>query len=279
MVISRTSGRLSKEHCDYMRKSYITLNINEMAAAVGKEPKTVRRFLKENNLPAIDSNDDERESSAFRETLTSTAFYSTLKEQLLPDEVIYFEKQWVAWLGQFKGNIQHSEKEALKDRIMDGISVNRLRERSKKAQEDLNDLENKINKEERKSDKKDMSKIMSWKEEISFLRSSLDAAAKTEIEYKKQIEKTDKALKARREDRIKTIKDSQETFTGLLLELEDEERREKHGMDMEIHRIAKEKSTEDLAQEHQFIDDKFDIPLFTPEVAEKIKPEDMPHPY
>ena len=227
-----------------------------------------------------DSDEDDREKAAFRSRLLATAFYPTLIKQLTTKELVYFEDQWIEWVRQFRGNVQHSEEEALKHRIMNDININRIRVKQMQAQNNFEANTILINKAKKKvGEDRDWTELQRLGEEIAFDRSVMESLSKEEIEYQKQIEKTDKALKARREDRIKTIKESQDTFMGLLMELEDEERRERHGIDMEIHRLAKEQAKKELSEEHLYIDKKHDIPFFTPEVAEKIDVDDMPRPY
>ena len=75
-----------------------------------------------------------------------------------------------------------------------------------------------------------------------------------------------KDLKGTREQRIKQIEDSKQTFASLIKQIvTDPTTRTKMGIDMEKMRLAAEAEKERLAQYHKYEDGIIDQPFLTPE--------------
>ena len=75
-----------------------------------------------------------------------------------------------------------------------------------------------------------------------------------------------KDLKGTREQRIKAIEDSKQTFASLVKQIAtDKSFRTKIGVDMEKMRLAMEKEKERLSEYHEYLDGTVDQPLLTPE--------------
>jgi hypothetical protein len=75
-----------------------------------------------------------------------------------------------------------------------------------------------------------------------------------------------KDLKGTREQRIKAIEDSKQTFASLVKQIAtDSEFRSRIGLDMEKMRLAAEKEKERLSEYHEYEDGTVDQPFLTPE--------------
>jgi hypothetical protein len=79
-----------------------------------------------------------------------------------------------------------------------------------------------------------------------------------------------KDLKGTREQRIKAIEDSKQTFASLVKQIAtDSEFRTRIGLDMEKMRLAAEHEKERLSEFHQYEDGTIDQPFLTPETLIK----------
>jgi len=77
-----------------------------------------------------------------------------------------------------------------------------------------------------------------------------------------------KDLKATREQRIKRLEDSKQTFIGWVRNLmSNPEARRQMGNDMEKMRLAMEVEKERLSEYHQYEDGKIDQPFLTPDTV------------
>jgi hypothetical protein len=75
-----------------------------------------------------------------------------------------------------------------------------------------------------------------------------------------------KDLKGTREQRIKAIEDSKQTFASLVKQIAtDSDFRTRIGLDMEKMRLAAEKEKERLSEYHEYEDGTVDQPFLTPE--------------
>jgi hypothetical protein len=75
-----------------------------------------------------------------------------------------------------------------------------------------------------------------------------------------------KDLKGTREQRIKAIEDSKQTFASLVKQIAtDGDFRTRIGLDMEKMRLAAEKEKERLSEYHEYEDGTVDQPFLTPE--------------
>ena len=75
-----------------------------------------------------------------------------------------------------------------------------------------------------------------------------------------------KDLKATREQRIKRLEDSKQTFIGWVTDLMvSPEKRHELGIEMEKMRLAMDKERETLSEWHQYEDKVIDQPFLTPD--------------
>jgi hypothetical protein len=79
-----------------------------------------------------------------------------------------------------------------------------------------------------------------------------------------------KEMKATREQRVKRLEDSKQTFTGWVTYLmSNPEKLREYGVEMEKMRLATLKEKERLSALHQYTDGEIDRPLLTPETVKE----------
>jgi hypothetical protein len=75
-------------------------------------------------------------------------------------------------------------------------------------------------------------------------------------------------MKGTREQRIKRLEDSKQSFTAWVASLiQDPERLKRYGIEMEKMRLAMDKERERLSAFHQYEDGQIDQPFLTPDTV------------
>jgi hypothetical protein len=107
---------------------------------------------------------------------------------------------------------------------------------------------------------------MNLERQIAILRASQETLSKDYKDLQARKGAMLKDLKGTREQRIKAIEDSKQTFAALVKQIAtDETFRTQIGVDMEKMRIAMEKEKERLSEYHTYRDGVVDQPFLTPE--------------
>ena len=115
-------------------------------------------------------------------------------------------------------------------------------------------------------DQRDTDYIMQLERQIAVMRSSQETLSKDYKDLQTRITASLKDLKGTREQRIKQIEDSKQTFASIVkLIATDEKYRTKLGIEMEKMRLATEKEKERLSEYHTYEDGVVDQPFLTPE--------------
>ena len=124
-------------------------------------------------------------------------------------------------------------------------------------------------------DQRDTDYIMQLERQIAVMRSSQETLSKDYKDLQTRITASLKDLKGTREQRIKQIEDSKQTFAAIVkLIATDEKYRTGLGIEMEKMRLAMEKEKERLSEYHTYEDNAVDQPFLTPETLIIPKRED-----
>jgi hypothetical protein len=130
-----------------------------------------------------------------------------------------------------------------------------------KIYEDLARQEKRVDRDQR-----DMDYIMNLERQVAVLRASQETLSKDYKDLQTRKSTMLKDLKGTREQRIKAIEDSKQTFAALVTQIAtDESFRIKIGQDMEKMRLAMEHEKERLSEYHTYLNGAVDQPLLTPE--------------
>ena len=172
-------------------------------------------------------------------------------------------------IGQFRDDVLPTEELQVLDTIKLEILMNRALKEQQKSMRDIEDLEDWVTKEKQVSiEDRDMDRIFNLERQIAVLRASQESLNKDykDLQQKKGVMLRD--LKATREQRIKKLEDSKQTFTGWIKKLvEDPIYTREIGLDMEKMRMAYQKEEARLSEYHQYEDGGLDQPFLTPETA------------
>lgn len=274
--LPKKRGQLSLDEEKFIRDNVNKLSVTDIANMLNRNPDPINRYIKENRLfaPPDEKNQDE----VLRHKLHSKTFWPEIARQFDEEsgELEYFENTWIGLVKQFREDVLPAEELQIKQFITIDILINRSMKERKRHITMTEKLQRDVDKEyEKPEDQRDTAKLMNLETQLSFARNSIANYTNEYTKLLNEQQKISKDLKATREQRIKRIEDGKSSWVGLIRMLEEEDVREKEGREMEIIRIATEKSKQNLYDYHQYQDGTVDRPFFTPEsiLAEENKNE------
>ena len=269
--MNKKRGQLSLDEEKFIRDSYGSLSIEQIANHLNRNINPIKRYIKENNITTLNNEEELKESETLRQKLYSKTFWTEIKRQFDEEtgELQYFEDTWINLIKQFREDVLPAEELQIKQFITIDILINRSMKERKRHIAETEKLQRLVDKEYEKSeDQRDIPRLANLETQLSFARNSI---ANYTNEYTKLLgeqQKISKDLKATREQRIKRIEDGKSSWIGLIRMLEDEELREREGREMEILALATEKYKEKFSEYHQYLDNTLDKPFLSPETVE-----------
>lgn len=213
-----------------------------------------------------------------RQDLHNNFQWESIKKQFTSDELIFFENSYVSLVSQFDENIYATEQKQLFQAITLEIFMMRHNQERMEVQGDIERLKRMVDAVYNEKAPEEMTSaerewVTNLEGQINALRQSTQSKTK---EYKDLSDKYSSILKeskGTREQRIQRVIDSKQKFTDLLRTLEEEDIRQRTGIDMVIMNKAVEIEKDRLSQLHTYMDGTVDPPLFTPENCARIENE------
>lgn len=262
----RKRGQLSLEEERFIADNFPKMTIEEIANAINRNIKPVKRYIDENRLTVSD--EERNDTEVLRSKLHSKTFWKEIARQFDEEtgELSYFEDTWVGLIKQFREDVLPAEELQIKQFITIDILINRSMKERKRHIAETDKLQRLVDQEYQKAESdRDIPKLANLETQLSFARNSIANYTNEYTKLLNEQQKISKDLKATREQRIKRIEDGKSSWTGLIRMLEDENIREKEGREMEILSLATAKYKEKLEQYHSYEDKKVDRPFLTPE--------------
>lgn len=268
--IPRKRGQLSLEEEKFIRDSIGSLSVSQIAEQLNRNPPPINRYIEENRL--FVPSDEKSENDTLRRKLHSKTFWAEITRQFDEDsgELEYFESTWINLVKQFREDVLPAEELQIKQFITIDILINRSMKERKRHISMTEKLQKVVDEEyEKPEEDRDSAKLISNETQLSFARNSIANYTNEYTKLLNEQQKISKDLKATREQRIKRIEDGKSSWVGLIRMLEDEDIREKEGKEMEIIRMATDKSRVGLENYYTYADGNIDKPFLTPESVSK----------
>lgn len=271
--MSKKRGKLSLDEEKFITENADKQPIEKIAEYLNRTVEPVKRFINENALISSSMSEKEAALTTLKERLRMRPFWSDVQEQLTTEEIRRFEDNWVNIILQFREDVMYTEELQIRDLLILQILINRSMKDRKAHIEDANRIQVLLEKEYAKGeDDRDIMAISNLEQQLGISRAAVGSYNTEHMKLLGEIKHITKSLKATREERIQRIEDSKSSWVGYLKMLEDEELRERQGIDLVIMDKAKDKAVQDLAEWHQYEDGTIDQPFLT---AETVKDDDF----
>ena len=260
-------GRFSKEEIVFIKKSFEHISYKEIGEQLDRDPESVEKFIKEKLGKNVSSTEERAVQAEY--DLKTRLYWKDLKDQFSKDELEMILFHWGRMIGQFRDDVLPTEELQVLDTIKLEILMNRALKEQQKSMKSIEDLEDWVVREKQLSiEDRDMDRIFNLERQVAVLRASQESLNKDykDLQQKKGMMLRD--LKATREQRIKKLEDSKQTFVGWIKKLaEDPVYSREIGIDLEKMRMAYQQEEARLSEYHQYEDGGIDQPFLTPETT------------
>ena len=229
-------GRFTKTEQEFIKNNHREMSNLEMATHLDRDPVSVQSYVKEK---IGNTTLDDREIEALHD-LQNRPFWKDLQKQFSEEELQSLLYHWSRIITQFRDDVLPTEELQIIDAIKLEILMNRALIGQQTNMRNISDYEEMVTVEKNKSlEIQDKDYIYNLERQIAVSRAAQESLTR---EYKDlQTKKASmlKDLKATREQRIKRLEDSKQTFIGWVRNLiSNPDTRRELGIEMEKMRLA-----------------------------------------
>lgn len=256
-------GRISKKEEAFIENNLESMNYRQLAKALDRDPASVEQFIKRKFKVGL-SNEEEAQYD-----LEDRPYWQNLREQFTDEELVLFKYHWGRIISQFKDDVIPTEEVQVVDLIKLDLLMNRSLKVNKDNMEQVRVLDKLIEQERSLGvDDQDRDHIFQLERQAASLKSSTEGLGKDYRDLQDKKNKMLKEMKATREQRVKRLEDSRQSFTGWIAYLMgNPEELRKYGIEMEKMRLAMENEKGRLSQLHKYEDGMVDRPFLSPEIV------------
>lgn len=256
-------GRLSKDEIRYISSSLDHTTVDDIAKHLDRDVESIESFIKRKLKRGLSI----EEEVAFE--LEDRPYWKELESQFTLEELELFKYHWTRIIAQFKDDVFPTEELQVVDVIKLEILMNRCLKSNKDNISEMSVIE-KLIRDERAVDKdqRDQDYIMNMERQMAALRASQESLNRDYRELQSKKAAMLREMKGTREQRIKRLEDSKQSFTSWIASLmQDPDKLKKYGIEMEKMRLAMEKEKERLSSFHKYEDGGIDQPFLTPDTV------------
>lgn len=253
-------GRISKEEDEYIRANLDTMTAVEMAEKMDRNPDSVADYVKRKYSVGA----TKEEAAAY--SLEDRPYYIELRQQFTGEELELFKYHWSRIVGQFNSDVFPTEELQIIDVIRLEMLMNRCLKSNKDNIEAIGRLEREINGAIESADPDDLERVMNMERQVGALRASQESLNRDYRDLQTKKSSMLKEMKGTREQRIKRLEDSRESFPAWIASLlSNPERLLQYGIDMEKMRLAMNGEKGRLSKYHKYDDGAVDQPFLNHE--------------
>jgi len=258
-------GRFSKTEQDFIKENYKKLSPFDIAIQLDRDPTSIESYI---DLKLDSTALDDREIEALHD-LKSRPFWKDLEKQFSEEELQSLLYHWSRIITQFRDDVLPTEELQIIDAIKLEILMNRALTSQQTNMRDVRRYEELVTEEKSKSlEIQDKDHIYNLERQIAILRAAQESLTRDYKDLQTKKAGMLKDLKATREQRIRRLEDSKQTFIGWVRNLmSNPEVRRQIGKDMEKMRLAMDTEQKRLAEYHKYEDGNIDQPFLTPDTA------------
>lgn len=252
-------GRFSVSEMAFIKKAVDNMTVDEISKELDRDPISVHAWIESN----VGFSTSQKKEVEVHQELKGKPYYRELTKQFSDEELEMFEFHFKKMWAQFKDDVFHTEEMQIIDTIKLEILMNRILKGQQDTIDKIVEVE-RILQREKDMDRsmQDRDAIINLERQIAVLRSSQETLSRDYKDLQTRKATMLKDLKGTREQRIKAIEDSKETFVSLITKLTvNPEFRNTVGIEMEKMRLAAEAERVRLSQVITYEDKSADRPL------------------
>ena len=257
------TGRLSNKEKRSIEQLVNNMTVEDIAKKLDRSFEAIDEYVKSELKIGL----SKVEIAAY--SLEDRPYWVELEAQFTKDELELFKYHWSKIISQFKDDVFPTEEIQVVDVIKLEILMNRCLKGNKENIEQINAYDILI-REERSLDKdqQDIDNIINLERQVASLRAAQESLNRDYRELQAKKSSMLKEMKGTREQRIKRLEDSKQSFTSWVASMmQDPELMKKYGIEMEKMRLAMMKEGDRLSKLHQYEDGTVDQPFLTPDTV------------
>lgn len=256
-------GRLSNDETQFITDNADNMGPEEIATALDRDPASIAMFIKRKLRLGL----SEEEEVAY--SLEDRPYWSELKQQFTTEELELVKYHWSRIIAQFRDDVFPTEEIQVVDVIKLELLMNRSLKQNKETIDQINLLEKLLIQErDVELEHRDRDYIMNLERQAATLRASQESLNRDYRDLQTKKSAMLKEMKGTREQRIKRLEDSKQSFTGWVAHLmQNPNIVKQYGLEMEKMKMAMNKEKERLSAFHKYDDGQVDQPFLTPETA------------
>lgn len=258
-------GRISKEEERVIGRLVSSMTPEDIAKNLDRDVESVDNFIKRKFKVGLTLED----MAAY--SLEDRPYWIELKAQFTDDELELFKYHWSRIISQFNDDVLPTEELQVVDVIKLEILMNRCLKGNKENIEQINSYDKMIQEERsRDKDQQDIDYIINLERQVASLRASQESLNRDYRELQTKKAAMLREIKGTREQRIKRLEDSKQSFTSWVTSMmQDPELMKRYGIEMEKMRLAMKKEEERLSAFHKYEDGTVDQPFLTPDTIKE----------
>lgn len=257
------TGRISKDEERTIIRLVDSMTVEDIASQLDRNVTSVENFIKRKLKVGL----SKIEAAAY--SLEDRPYWRELEAQFTETELELFKYHWSRIISQFKDDVFPTEELQVVDVIKLEILMNRCLKGNKENIEQINTYDHMV-KDERSRDKdqQDHDYIINLERQIASLRASQESLNRDYRELQAKKGSMLKEMKGTREQRIKRLEDSKQSFTSWVASMmQDPDLMKKYGIEMEKMRVAMHNEKDRLSKFHKYEDGTVDQPFLTPDTV------------
>jgi len=278
-------GRASNFETQFILKHCISMPAQKIAEKLGRSLKFVLDFIEKNHVPLHQQKPDSKETERvekvlIRQELKNSEKWKRLHKELTPDEIRFFEEEYIKVYTQFNSDVVPTEESQIFDSIQLQILKSRNMIERRKAREKTASLEKSLidfvaarGRDMTTWDAGDRAFFLDIQKKIEDF-SSVERSYS--IEYAKLQERFDKIigdLKATRNQRFRDIEEKSASYLGLIKALQQQELAMLESRQAGLMRVAAQREKARLSKPHTYADGVVDHPILNADTIEEEIPE------
>ena len=241
------------------------MTVDDIAKKLDRDVESIDSFIKRKLKKGLSV----EEEVAYE--LEDRPYWIELQSQFTGDELELFKYHWTRIIAQFKDDVFPTEELQVVDVIKLEILMNRCLKSNKDNLNEMNTIE-KLIRDERALDKdqRDQDYLMNMERQMAALRASQESLNRDYRELQTKKAAILREMKGTREQRIKRLEDSKQSFTSwVAMLMQDPEMLKRYGIEMEKMRLAMKNEEKRLSAFHKYEDGQVDQPFLTPDTVKE----------
>lgn len=256
-------GRISKDEKRIIARLVDSMTVEDIANKLDRAVDSIEDFIKREMKIGLTN----EQFAAY--DLQDRPYWRELKAQFTDEELELFKYHWAKIISQFKDDVFPTEEIQVVDVIKLEILMNRCLKGNKENIEQINTYDSMI-KDERAQDKdqQDIDYILNLERQVASLRASQESLNKDYRELQSKKSSMLREMKGTREQRIKRLEESKQSFVSWVAQLMLNPHLAKdYGIQMEKMRLSMENEKDRLSHLHKYADGTIDQPFLTPDTV------------